>query len=64
MKEHHPILRGQIETYIGNATPLLAFLKSFLDSINSTYWQLQDEAHNQNLVKEVLHSANIYKTIF
>lgn len=40
MKEYHPILKTQIQEHIGEATPVIVYLKSFLASVSETYWNL------------------------
>lgn len=66
MKDHHPILKHQIQEHIGTAAPAVASLHAFLESVNEIYWRLQPHHLHSHTPKtpEQLLAHEQYQTIF
>ncbi|HSW62387.1 MAG TPA: diguanylate cyclase [Dissulfurispiraceae bacterium] len=64
VKEHHPILKTQIQEHIGGAAPVIVYLKSFLASVNETYWNLQARQSTPEHRTFPPHGNEVYQSIF
>ncbi len=64
MREHHPILKTQVEEHIGHALPDTASLRSFLASVSETYWCLHPHPPSPQPPIDAVLGDGIYRAIF